>query len=92
MSVVAPSKENGLLAKTGKKLKAADESKKEEMLDNLGEELRLAIWPNYDHEKFISILNEWPDLINIKSGPMQETLLHRLFLHTISALKKIRLN
>ena len=45
--------------------------------DQLSEDLRQAIWPLYDDELFIKILNQNPDLMTFKSGPSQETLLHR---------------
>ena len=45
--------------------------------DQLCEDLRQAIWPLYDDELFIKILNQNPDIMTFKSGPSQETLLHR---------------
>ena len=45
--------------------------------DQVTEELRSAIWPLYDDELFIEKLNQNPDIINFKSGPSQETFLHR---------------
>lgn len=60
----------------GKKLKVQP-SRDADLLDKLGEELRLAIWPFYDQEKFTQTLAEWPELLELKSGRMQETLLHR---------------
>ena len=45
--------------------------------DQLSEDLRQAIWPLYDDELFIKILNQNPDIMTFKSGPSQETLLHR---------------
>ena len=50
---------------------------KDAFSDQLGEELRQAIWPLYDDELFIERLNQNPDIMNFKSGPSQETLLHR---------------
>ena len=60
----------------GKKLKVQP-SKDADLLDKLGEELRLAIWPFYDHDKFTQTLEEWPELLELKDGGKQETLLHR---------------
>ena len=62
-----------------KKLKVQP-SKDGDLLDKLGEELRFAIWPMYDHNKFTSTLEQWPELMDLKSGLMQETLLHRYFI------------
>ena len=45
--------------------------------DQLSEDLRQAIWPLYDDELFIQRLNQNPDIMNLKSGSSQETLLHR---------------
>ena len=59
-----------------KKLKVQP-SKDGDLLDKLGEELRFAIWPLYDHEKFTKTLEDWPELLDLKSGRMQETLIHR---------------
>ena len=60
----------------GKKLKVQP-SRDADLLDKLGEELRLAIWPFYDQEKFTQTLAEWPELLELKSGRMQETVCHR---------------
>ena len=62
-----------------KKLKVQP-SKDGALLDKMGEELRMAIWPMYDHDKFTSTLEQWPELMDLKSGLMQETLLHRYFI------------
>ena len=45
--------------------------------NQLIEDLRQAIWPLYDDELFIERLNQNPDIMTFKSGPGQETLLHR---------------
>ncbi len=43
----------------------------------LGELLRKAIYPIYNHERFSSTLKQYPDILEDKLGPIQETLLHR---------------
>ena len=45
--------------------------------DGMLEELQHAIWPNDDHDKFCKTLDEWPDLMELKNGPLLDTLLHR---------------
>ena len=71
ISTINNSQENGV-----KKVKIQP-SKDGDVLDKLGEELRMSIWPMSDHDKFTSTLDEWPDLMDMKSGQFQETLLHR---------------
>ena len=68
---VSPAKE------TGKAPKVITSAKDAERMDALNEEIRVAIWPNYDHEKFLKILDDWPELTTLKHGTLQETLLHR---------------
>ena len=70
---VSPAKE------TGKAPKVITSAKDAERMDALNEEIRVAIWPNYDHEKFLKILDDWPELTTLKHGTLQETLLHRYY-------------
>ena len=69
-------------AKTSKKpsekmVKNAEDKGDANAMDKLNEEIRFAIWPNYDFEKFVQAIEDWPELMTSKHGNMQETLLHR---------------
>ena len=70
---VSPAKENN------KAPKVITSGKDTEKMDALNEDIRLAIWPNYDHEKFLKILDDWPELTTLKHGTLQETSLHRYY-------------
>ena len=70
----SPGKSSNLKSKmTNSKVSNGDS----ESSDSIREEINLAIWPQYDTEKFNKILKDNPDLMTSKHGPMQETLLHR---------------
>ena len=73
-SVESPSKSTNVKSKmTNSKVSNGDS----ESSDSIREEINLAIWPQYDTEKFNKIMKDNPDLMTSKHGPMQETLLHR---------------
>ena len=78
VNVVSPAKTSKKpTEKMVKNGKNAEDKGDANAMDKLNEEIRFAIWPNYDYEKFVQAIEDWPELMTSKHGSMQETLLHR---------------
>lgn len=71
----------GKIAPSGGSKQNGIQVQSQEFLENLGEELRQAIWPVYNHDIFCSKVQADPEIMDYKSGSIQETLLHRWKIH-----------